>query len=230
MLERGKPEPDALEETNRERMLALEHRALEAWRSFGPDGASPAEEDAIDETFVDRVLEALEASQPRLVLLDAQVPAPGRAWWQRPIGRFAAFAAAAGLVAAVGLQAASPDDEPEESVAVTLEAGTGELEANPSSGEDPPKSTTIPEDLDRRVEAYISAYGRNYGPAFKFHGVIVVARGGEVQYSRAFGVARRDLGDPNTADTRFRLGLLTEPFTAVAILQLEQAGMLDVDH
>ncbi|MCA9710578.1 MAG: serine hydrolase, partial [Myxococcales bacterium] len=87
----------------------------------------------------------------------------------------------------------------------------------------------LPEDLPAQIEAYIADYGRNYGPTFKFHGVVVVARAGEVLYQRGFGQADSTSGEPNTIDTRFRLGLLTEPFTATAVLQLRDEGLLELD-
>lgn len=232
MLERGKNDPDQRDPSEAARLVALEHRALEAWRTLGPDGG-PAEEDTVDEAFVDRVIEALEASHPRLVLLDTPLPSASRPWWRRPLARIAATAAAAALVATAGLHAVSKtgDETDDPALSVAAEIGTDdEAAASDDTGGSDEALPVFPDDLDGRVEAYIADYGRNYGPAFKFHGVVVVARGGEVRYSRAFGVANPHTGDPNTPDTRFRLGLLTEPFTAAAILQLEEAGLLDIDE
>jgi CubicO group peptidase (beta-lactamase class C family) len=86
----------------------------------------------------------------------------------------------------------------------------------------------IPEDLDAQIEAYIADYGRNFGPTFEFHGTILVARDGEIHYSRGFGSADSRSETPNTPSTRMRIGMLTEQFTAVAILQLRDAGLLQL--
>lgn len=230
MLERGNTGREALDPTEAERLAVLEHRALEAWRTLGEDGG-PAEEDAIGEGFVDRVMIALDASQPRLVLLDTPPPRAAKPWWRRPVARIAAVAAAAGLVAAVGLRSGSSDSKGDAAAAVAADTQADETEGGGSEGDaaDDPSRAELPADFARKVEAYIAEYGRNYGPAFRFHGVIVVARAGVVKYSRAFGVADPGAGDPNTLETRFRLGLLTEPFTATAILQLEEAGALGLD-
>jgi CubicO group peptidase (beta-lactamase class C family) len=228
MLERGNTEPDGPLPSDAERLAALEHRALEAWRTLGPDGG-PAEEDAIEDDFVDRVMDALDASQPRLVLLETPVPRASSPWWRRSGVRIAAVAAAAGLVATVGMRALAPETEVDPAAAVAADT---QADPDAAAGSDAPpeeaRLAPLPDDFDRKVESYIAEYGRNYGTAFKFHGVIVVARAGNVKYSRAFGVADPASGDPNTLDTRFRLGLLTEPFTATAILQLQEAGALDL--
>src|SRR5690606_13894526 len=68
-----------------------------------------------------------------------------------------------------------------------------------------------------------------WGPAFQFHGVVAVARAGELEYARGFGVARPQTGTPNGPGTRFRVGMLTEQFTAALVLELRDAGELSLD-
>ena len=46
----------------------------------------------------------------------------------------------------------------------------------------------------------------------------------------AWGFADRETGTPNTADTRFRIGSMNKMFTAVATLQLVEAGELALDE
>lgn len=91
-----------------------------------------------------------------------------------------------------------------------------------------PAGVPIPEDLDVQIAAYIADYGRNFGPTFEFHGTILVARDGEIHYQHGFGVADPREGEPNSPSTRMRIGMLTEQFTAVAILQLRDAGLLQL--
>jgi CubicO group peptidase (beta-lactamase class C family) len=59
-------------------------------------------------------------------------------------------------------------------------------------------------------------------------GAVLVARQGEVVLSRGYGWADAAAGIANTPQTRFRLGSLTKPITALAILKLQAAGRLDV--
>ncbi|MEQ1746261.1 MAG: serine hydrolase [Saprospiraceae bacterium] len=53
-------------------------------------------------------------------------------------------------------------------------------------------------------------------------GAVLVARGGQVVYQKAFGVDELDKKTPLRPDMVFRLGSVTKQFTAVAILQLVQ--------
>jgi D-alanyl-D-alanine carboxypeptidase len=62
----------------------------------------------------------------------------------------------------------------------------------------------------------------------RFSGAVLVARGGNVLFSGAYGFADREKGIPNTATTRFRIGSMNKMFTAVAVLQLVQAGKVNL--
>jgi CubicO group peptidase (beta-lactamase class C family) len=56
-----------------------------------------------------------------------------------------------------------------------------------------------------------------------------VARDGEVVWSRAVGLADVAAGRAATADTRYRVGSITKTFTAAAVMQLRDAGLLGLD-
>lgn len=62
----------------------------------------------------------------------------------------------------------------------------------------------------------------------QFSGSLLVARDGKVLISKGYGMANIDLEIPNTPQTKFRLGSITKQFTAMAILQLQQQGKLNV--
>lgn len=217
---------DELSASRKRRVDGLQTRAVEAWRELGPDGdGAPIERSG--EAFVNAVMAQLADVTPRLVAMDlplppAQTAASGHRW-SRWLGGAAAGAAAV-LVATSLLGPSEP--QPETAAVAGLPAATSDTA--PDFPQDDRVGIAVPADLDDKIEGYIADYGRNYGPAFKFHGVVIVARHGRVGYSRGFGTATRD-GDPNTVDTRFRLGLLTEPFTAVAVMQLVEAEVLDID-
>ena len=61
-----------------------------------------------------------------------------------------------------------------------------------------------------------------------FTGSILIAQDGVVLLSKGYGLADRLQGTPNTPQTRFHLGSMTKPFTAMAILILESQGKLSV--
>ena len=65
--------------------------------------------------------------------------------------------------------------------------------------------------------------------ADEFSGSVLVARDGEILLDRGYGLANREWNVPNAGDTRFRLGSLTKQFTAVAILLLNERGLVDLD-
>lgn len=63
----------------------------------------------------------------------------------------------------------------------------------------------------------------------EFMGSVLVARGDEVVHSGGYGMANLEHDVPNSPETVFRLASLTKPFTAAAILQLQEQGRLDVN-
>ncbi|PSN15412.1 serine hydrolase [filamentous cyanobacterium CCP5] len=62
----------------------------------------------------------------------------------------------------------------------------------------------------------------------QFMGTVLVVRGGETVLSQGYGMADRAHEMPPTAQTRFRIGSVTKQFTAAAILQLQDQGLVDV--
>lgn len=56
-----------------------------------------------------------------------------------------------------------------------------------------------------------------------------VARNGELLWSEAVGLADQDAGAAATPDTQYRVASITKTFTAVAIMQLRDAGELGLD-
>jgi D-alanyl-D-alanine carboxypeptidase len=60
--------------------------------------------------------------------------------------------------------------------------------------------------------------------AGQFAGAVLVTRNGKAIFTGAYGLADREKKVPNRPDTRFRIGSMNKMFTAVAVLQLVQAG------
>ena len=63
----------------------------------------------------------------------------------------------------------------------------------------------------------------------RFSGVVLLARGSDVLLSGAHNQACRRFGVPNQRDTRFDIASVGKMFTAVAIGQLVEAGLLSFD-
>ena len=63
----------------------------------------------------------------------------------------------------------------------------------------------------------------------RFSGAVLVARDGKPVFEQAYGLADRERKQPNRTDTLFRIGSMNKMFTAVATMQLVQAGKLSLD-
>lgn len=61
-----------------------------------------------------------------------------------------------------------------------------------------------------------------------FSGNVIVSRGLGTSIIRTYGYANREHWVPNVVATKFRIGSVTKQFTAAALLQLQQQGLLDV--
>jgi CubicO group peptidase (beta-lactamase class C family) len=61
-----------------------------------------------------------------------------------------------------------------------------------------------------------------------FSGAVLVSKGGVVVFEAGKGMANRAVGSPNTPETKFRIGSVTKQFTALAVLILQDRGLLDV--
>ncbi|MBN1137785.1 MAG: serine hydrolase [Anaerolineae bacterium] len=78
-------------------------------------------------------------------------------------------------------------------------------------------------DLEQSIEAQMKA-GQVPGLA------LAAVQDGEIVYAQGLGVASVETGLPVTPDTLFRIGSITKPLTATAIMRLVQAGKLDLDR
>lgn len=65
--------------------------------------------------------------------------------------------------------------------------------------------------------------------ADEFSGAVLLARNGEVLLETAYGDANKDFAVPNRVDTKFNLGSMNKMFTAVAIAQLVERGVISFE-
>jgi CubicO group peptidase (beta-lactamase class C family) len=79
-------------------------------------------------------------------------------------------------------------------------------------------------ELSSNFEEYMTAQVK----ANNFNGSILIAQNGKQLLSKGYGMADVKLNVRNTPSTKFRLGPITQQFTAMAILELEEEGKLDV--
>jgi CubicO group peptidase (beta-lactamase class C family) len=62
-----------------------------------------------------------------------------------------------------------------------------------------------------------------------FSGSVLVAAGNDIIFERACGLADRELHTPINPDTRLNIGSMSKMFTAVAVAQLAERGLLSYD-
>jgi len=63
-----------------------------------------------------------------------------------------------------------------------------------------------------------------------FDGAVLVAENGEIIYIDAFGLANREWNIPNKTDTKFMIGSVSKPLTAVLLLVQVQKGLIDLNN
>jgi D-alanyl-D-alanine carboxypeptidase len=101
---------------------------------------------------------------------------------------------------------------------VALAASTGASVAQSAPQLDPAASASV----DAAVRKTLSA-GHVVGAT------VIVVRNGAVVYTGEYGLRDVAAGLPSTATTKYEVGSVTKQFTAAAILQLREAGKIDLD-
>lgn len=76
-----------------------------------------------------------------------------------------------------------------------------------------------------RIDTYVRAASENGD----LHGAILVADNGEVVYEHSAGSANHQWDVANTVDTKFRIGSMTKPFTAILVIQQLEKGTLALE-
>jgi CubicO group peptidase (beta-lactamase class C family) len=77
--------------------------------------------------------------------------------------------------------------------------------------------------LSQEINNYMNVYKKS------FSGTVLVAEGGKIIFEKGYGMSDYAHHKPNTLNTEYRLASLTKQFTAMAILQLQKKGHLNVN-
>ena len=86
-------------------------------------------------------------------------------------------------------------------------------------------STSLSEADFRNIDAYIE---RELKEANIPGASLVIVEGNQIVHERGFGIAGPE-GQPVTAETNFFLGSVSKSFTALAIMQLVEAGRIELN-
>jgi CubicO group peptidase (beta-lactamase class C family) len=79
--------------------------------------------------------------------------------------------------------------------------------------------------IEFKINELMSAYAENG----QFNGTILVKKGENIIYKNAFGYANREWDIQNTIDSKFLIGSIGKPFTALMTLILVNDGLIDLN-
>ena len=82
-------------------------------------------------------------------------------------------------------------------------------------------------DIASKLDEFMTSYNEN--SSYKYSGTILVAKGNEIFLNKGYGMANYEENIPNKPNSVFAIGSITKSFTAVAIMQLQENGLLDVN-
>ena len=91
-----------------------------------------------------------------------------------------------------------------------------------------PEEFAIPRLLQPEAIAAFRSYLDKSAASGTFSGAALLAQNGKPLLAQAYGMADREKKIPNRLSTQFRIGSMNKMFTAVSILQLAQAGKLQL--
>lgn len=77
--------------------------------------------------------------------------------------------------------------------------------------------------------AKLESVMQDYHKFNMFDGAVLVAEEGKVIYNGAFGMANREWNIPNTTDTRFMIGSVSKPLSAMLMLIQAKKGLVDLN-
>jgi len=107
---------------------------------------------------------------------------------------------------------------------VALLTGCGGGGENPvANNESPVDDNSLGGIVDAAVAAEMKAQGM---PGM----TVAVAKNGVILYAQGYGYANLSTHQPMPADAVMQIGSITKQFTATAILQLQDAGLIDIDR
>lgn len=90
----------------------------------------------------------------------------------------------------------------------------------------PANARSVDQHIATRIDADVETILQRTGTP---GATILVARHGHVIYRHAYGLGDREGRRPATVETEYEIGSITKQFTAAAILQLREAGKLQLD-
>jgi CubicO group peptidase (beta-lactamase class C family) len=91
-----------------------------------------------------------------------------------------------------------------------------------------PAGSSVPRMTEAEALKALHAYLDQAAAADRFSGAALIAKNGKPLFTLVYGMADREKKIPNKLDTKFRIGSMNKMFTATAVLQLVQAGKINL--
>jgi CubicO group peptidase (beta-lactamase class C family) len=86
-------------------------------------------------------------------------------------------------------------------------------------------SAQFSDELDKQIDQSVKEYFEDK----KFNGAVLVAKKGEILYNNGFGYASVEKKTKNNESTGFLIGSATKSFTAIAVMQCVEQGLLNLN-
>lgn len=80
-------------------------------------------------------------------------------------------------------------------------------------------------EINMRINDYLQALSKSN----KFSGSVLASLGFEEIFAQGFGMANVELSVKNTKYSKFRIASITKSFTAIAVLQLVEKGVIHLE-
>lgn len=81
------------------------------------------------------------------------------------------------------------------------------------------------QNIQDKINEYLQVHTNKY----YFSGAVLIAQNANIIISKGYGMANYELDVPNTPQTKFRIASITKQFTAMAIMQLQEKDLLNVN-
>ena len=95
-----------------------------------------------------------------------------------------------------------------------------------SCSDDEGTTVPLPTTLEGKINQLLELQQTKNTPGLS----IAVRKGGQLVYQANKGIARFAANRPIDSDTQFRIGSITKPMTAIAIMQLKDQGLISLDN
>lgn len=92
------------------------------------------------------------------------------------------------------------------------------------------ESEVVALESESEVIAHVQMELKEMAERDQLSGAVLIAKNGEPLFRRAYGQASLEFAVPNRPDTKFNIGSINKSFTSMAIAQLLERGLIDLDE